>query len=244
MNEVCDLLCHHRSVRQYTSESITEAQLQSIIKAGNAASTSSNIQARSVIRVTDIGKRKELSSLAGEQKYIITCSEFLVFCADLKRAEACCVMEDVIPITGMTEQFLIASIDVSLMAQNCVIAAESMGLGTCYIGGLRNNPTQVSDLLKIPQQVYPIFGLCLGYEAVSSDIKPRLSPDIILQENEWMPTSKESIQSYNDEMAQYYKSRSSHKKQSQWSEGISASSAKESRPHMREFLKQQGFEMR
>ena len=67
----------------------------------------------------------------------------------------------------MTEHFIIATVDVALSAQTTVIAAESMGLGICYIGALRNNPAEVSELLALPEHVYPVFGLCIGHPAVS-----------------------------------------------------------------------------
>ncbi len=62
----------------------------------------------------------------------------------------------------MTEQLLVATIDTALMAQNVAIAAESEGLGLCYIGGIRNNPQDVSEILKLPEHVYPVFGMCLA----------------------------------------------------------------------------------
>jgi nitroreductase len=69
------------------------------------------------------------------------------------------------------------------MAQNVAIAAESEGLGICYIGGVRNNPQQISELLSLPDHVYPVFGMCLGYPAHQPDVKPRLPVEAILKED-------------------------------------------------------------
>ncbi|WP_438875237.1 nitroreductase family protein, partial [Bacillus cereus group sp. Bce033] len=88
---------------------------------------------------------------------------FLVFCADMKRPTEAAERTGAKVVRGMTEQLLVASVDVALMAQNVAIAAESEGLGICYIGGIRNNPAAVSDLLRLPKHVYPVFGMCLGY---------------------------------------------------------------------------------
>ena len=93
---------------------------------------------------------------------------FSVYCADLQRSAAACVAEGGTFSAGMTEHFIIATVDVALSAQNAVVAAESLGLGICYIGGIRNNPAEVSALLELPEQVYPVFGLCLGYPAQKS----------------------------------------------------------------------------
>lgn len=64
---------------------------------------------------------------------------------------------------GYTETFILATVDTALVAQNIMIGAESAGLGGVYIGGIRNNPQEVCELLTIPQHVYPVFGMCLSY---------------------------------------------------------------------------------
>ncbi|HMF66582.1 MAG TPA: nitroreductase family protein, partial [Phyllobacterium sp.] len=74
------------------------------------------------------------------------------------------------------ESFLLAIIDATLAAQNAVVAFESLGLGTCYIGALRNNPMAVAKELALPKEVFPVFGLTVGYPdpAIRTDVKPRL----------------------------------------------------------------------
>ena len=86
----------------------------------------------------------------------------MVFCADLNRSSMCCNWHDSKATEGFTEQFIISTVDTALLAQNVVIAAESAGLGICYIGAIRNNPQKATDLLELPKNVYPVFGLCLG----------------------------------------------------------------------------------
>ena len=106
-----------------------------------AASTSSNIQAYSIIGITDPEKKKKLAELAGNQSYVEKNGHFFVFCADLYRHEIVGEMEnsDVITSIESTEKFMVTLIDTALAAQNAAIAAESMGLGICYIGGIRNH---------------------------------------------------------------------------------------------------------
>src|SRR5690606_31594133 len=82
--------------------------------------------------------------------------------------------------TDTVENFIVATVDTALAAQNAVIAAESLGLGAVYIGGLRNNIEQVSELLRLPELVYPLFGMCLGVPAQSPMTRPRLPLDSIL----------------------------------------------------------------
>ena len=244
MNPTCELLNSHRSIRKFTNQHLSEEQLSHIVHSGHRAATSSNLQARSVIRITEPEKRQTLAEIAGGQSYIISAPEFLVFCADFKHAEMCCDLQGKSMAKGMTEQFIIATVDTALMAQNCVVAAESMGLGICYIGALRNDPERVSKLLQLPEQVYPVFGLCIGYPDQDPEIKPRLSLDTIMKTDVWTPDSQEMLNAYDDELHQYYQTRTGGTKDANWTQEISSLISKESRPHMREFLKQQGFEMR
>lgn len=71
---------------------------------------------------------------------------------------------------GLAEQLLLGVVDTAMMAQNALTAAESLGLGGVFIGGLRNNIEPVTELLKLPQHVLPLFGLCLGWPADNPDI--------------------------------------------------------------------------
>ena len=132
-----------------------------------------------------------------------------------------------------------------MFAQNLVVAAESAGLGICYIGGIRNNPAKASELLELPQSVYPVFGLCLGHPAQDPETKPRLPLSVILKENTYTDDKdKAEIDRYDKDVREYYRTRTGGKKEMSWSEQMSGLLGKESRPHMRGFLRDQGFEMK
>ncbi|MEC7212165.1 MAG: nitroreductase family protein, partial [Pseudomonadota bacterium] len=143
---------------------------------------------------------------------------------------------------GLTEQFIIATVDTALYAQNIVIAAESAGLGICYIGALRNDPARVTQLLGLPQQVYPVFGLCLGHPAQDPEVKPRLPVGVTLKENSYSTDGEEeAIAAYDEQMRTYYANRSANIKIQGWSDQMAGLLAKEGRPHMLPFLRSQGF---
>ena len=163
MTTTIDNLKAHCSIRKFSEQSIDRATLEELIRCGQHASTSSFIQATTVIRVSQDELRQAFAELSGNQKYVASAAEFLVFCADLNRNSERSFAVGGLPDYGWTEQFLAASIDVALFAQNVVVGAESLGLGACYIGGIRNDPERVSSLLSLPKLVYPVFGLCLGY---------------------------------------------------------------------------------
>ncbi len=243
MNQVIRLLKNHRSIRKFTPEPVSDEMVVAIIEAAGWASTSNFIQAYSVIRVTKEQTRKQIAELAGPQSWVETSPVFLIFCADLKRAENACFHENKKMVPGFTEQFIIATVDASLAAQNAMIAAESIGLGGVFIGGIRNDPEKVSALLKIPEHVYPVFGMCLGYPDDKPEQKPRLPVDVVLKEERYQEDAAE-LTKYNDICEEYYQNRSSGSRDDTWTLQISEMMSKPARPHMRAFLEKKGFEFK
>ena len=239
------LLNSHRSIRKFTEEPVTDEMVNDIVSAGLAAATSSNLQGTTVIRVRNPETRAAIAALAGGQTYVETAGAFFVWCADLHRSAVACEIAGGEFHGGMTEHFVIATVDCALAAQNAVVAAESLGLGICYIGGIRNDPGQVAELLELPDQVFPLFGLCLGWPDQDPAIKPRLPLSVTLKEEIYDESGdQDGIASYDETMRKYYKQRTGGKLDRAWSEDMSALLGKESRPHMREFLDGQGFTFR
>ncbi|WP_342631694.1 oxygen-insensitive NADPH nitroreductase [Marinobacter alkaliphilus] len=242
MNPTIELLKSHRSIRKFKDQQIPRELFEDLIRAGQCAATSNHVQVYTIIHVVNPESRRKLAELAGGQTYVESCSDFLVFCADMKRATESAEKAGADVIRGMTEQLLVASIDTALIAQNVVVAAESEGLGICYIGGIRNNPQEVSDLLKLPEHVYPVFGLCLGYPDQQPEVKPRLPLAAILKEDSYDDSTDERlVASFDDTMARYYRERTGGNKDTSWSEQLKPLFTSKLRPHMKEFLNKRGF---
>ena len=245
MNSVMQQMLSHRSIRKFTDEPVNTELVQELVRCGQQAATSSHIQAVSVIDVRDPALRHNLAELAGGQRYVVEAGAFLVFCADLRRPRLACERVGGVYAAGMTEQFIIATVDVALMAQNVVVAAESMGLGICYIGALRNQPDVVSELLELPEFVAPMFGLCLGHPAQNPETKPRLPIDTVLMTDRYDDSAAaQEIANYDEQVRNYYRTRTSGQKDSSWSEEMARLVGKESRPHMKGFLESRGFMQR
>lgn len=243
MNPTIELLKSHRSIRKFTDQPVSRELLEELVRAGQGAATSSHVQAYSVIHVKNPGNREKIAELAGGQSYVATCGAFLMFCADMKRPTEAAERTGARVVRGMTEQLLVASVDTALMAQNVAVAAESEGLGICYIGGVRNNPQAISDLLGLPDHVYPVFGMCLGYSAHEPDVKPRLPVEAILKEDTYTD-DRELVAAFDDTMQAYYRTRKGGPKESTWSQNLTPLFDTKLRPHMREFLVRRGFEMK
>lgn len=240
MNETLSTLFSHRSIRRFSEQAIAFSDLSLILKSGQMASSSSFLQCVSVIRVCQPEKRSALAVCAGNQPYVCTAAEFLVFCMDFQR-HATLFPEAKL---GMTEQTLIGAVDAGIFAQNCLIAAESLGIGGVYIGGLRNQPEQVSSLLRLPEHVFPLFGLCLGYPSDLPEQKPRLPLSILVHQDEYQALDTDEMAKYDEQMAQYYSSRTDHQKTTTWSAQMTQILEKEARPHMFTALQAKGFSLK
>lgn len=175
----------HRTVRKYLKKPVEPAMLEAIIGAGQTAPTSSFLQPYSIIAVTKQETKNKLAKLCGNQEHIAQCSVFLVFCIDMQRAKQICDKNNHKVQTKYLEAFLIAVEDTAIFAQNTTLAAESFGLGTVCIGGVRNETDDVIKLLKMPKYTFPLQGLCIGYPAESPSRKVRLPLKTVLHKESY-----------------------------------------------------------
>ncbi|MGG2196648.1 MULTISPECIES: oxygen-insensitive NADPH nitroreductase [Paenibacillus] len=243
MNAVIQLLQSHRSIRKFKDIPLRKEQLEAIVTSAQMASSSSNVQAYSIVAVSDPDKKQTLARLAGNQTYVAHNGMFLVFCADLNRLQIATAQHGE-PFHQNAESFIVATVDAALAAQNAAVAAESLGLGVCYIGGIRNAPDEVSRLLELPQLVYPIFGLCIGVPDQEPTIRPRLPLAGLLHENAYSDEAVRSgIEAYDRTMHEYYKVRTQGRTLTNWSRGIADKYRKPVRAHIRPFLEGQGFRL-
>ncbi|CAH0189029.1 oxygen-insensitive NADPH nitroreductase [Erwinia aphidicola] len=240
MTPTIDLLRSHRSIRAFTDRAISDEQRAAILAAAQSASSSSFLQCTSIIRITDPALREQLVTLSGGQKYVAQAAEFWVFCADFNRLQQICPDAQL----GMAEQLLLGCVDTALMAQNALTAAESLGLGGVYIGGIRNNIAQVTELLHLPKFVLPLFGMCLGEPAQDPELKPRMPAAMLVHENSYQPINPEVLAQYDNELVEYYQHRDSNRRSESWSEHIQKTIIKESRPFILDYLHKQGWATR
>jgi nitroreductase len=240
MTPTIDLLCSHRSIRAFTDQAISAEQREAIIAAAQSASTSSFLQCSSIVRITDPALRQQLVQLTGGQQWVADAAEFWVFCADFNRHLQICPDAQL----GRAEQLLLGCVDTALMGQNAMVAAESLGLGGVFIGGIRNNIAQVTELLGLPKFVLPLFGFCIGYPDAVPDVKPRLPQAMLVHENRYQPVDPQVLADYDSRTAIYYEQRDSNQRSETWSELIQRLIVKETRPFMLDYLHQQGWATR
>ena len=242
MNATIDQMKAHRSIRKYSDKPVDDETLKRIIAAAQCAATSHFVQAYTLIRVKDTATRHALATLAGPQNWVEQAPVFLVFCADLNRLEAVCRLRGVAMEKGWAEQFVTATVDAVLMAQNVILAAESLGMGGVFIGGIRNDPQTVCDLLEIPDQAYPVFGMCLGWPAHDPPPKPRLPVDAVLFEDRYPKDHDTALfEAYDRTTNHYYLHRNSNLKDETWTRQMADFMGRVIRPQMKVFLEKKGF---
>ncbi len=225
---------------------MTEEQLRLILQAAQAASTSSNIQAYSVIGVRNEGTKRALAEAAGGQAHVAECPLFLVWCADLHRLQTAVRRHEAVDLEQNVETFLLGTIDATLAAQNAAVALESLGLGFVYVGGLRNDPRRVTELLGLPPLVYPLFGMSIGVPDQRPDLRPRLPLEAVYHRETYSDRAfGDAIDRYDETTRTYYARRTGGWKETFWSKEMHERfRGGRLREHLREYLERQGFRFR
>ncbi|MDO4665045.1 MAG: NADPH-dependent oxidoreductase [Actinomycetaceae bacterium] len=211
-NETIDLLMRHRSIRQFQDKPVGEDIIETLLDVARRAATYAYHQQVTFIRVTDVKIRDALAKI-GQQPYIGgDKGELVIFVADLYRNAR--IRQDAGASTEPLERYTAyhaAVADVMISAQNYVVAAESLGLGTVYLGCIGNDPAQVIKLLSLPALTFPIVGVLVGHPAQEPQFKPRLPKSWTVGENAYPQIDTENaaadLQAYDAEVARYYDMR-------------------------------------
>ncbi|ADU29084.1 NADPH-dependent oxidoreductase [Evansella cellulosilytica] len=243
MNEVTKLLTEHRSFRSYKEDMIPENQLQTIVQSAMAAANWINGQQVTIIGVTDNDIKHRLYELVGHQPYVDQAPVFFVFCIDFHRAKLAGEKHDkTIRVTDSVDGLLTGSTDVGIAMGNAIAAAESFGLGTVPIGGIRKNPEEVIELLDLPEYVFPISGLVIGYPDGDSAQKPRLPVDAVYHKDSYKTEHlTRRIDEYDEQMSGYMAERTNGENRRDWSTGVAQFYSNPVNQKVTDTLKKQGF---
>lgn len=186
-------IMQHRSIRKYKPQPITEEVLKQILEAGFRASTTGNMQVYSIIVTQDTDKKAELAKFHFGQKMITEAPIVLTFCADFNRFNKWCEFRDAEPRYDNFLSFTTAAIDALLAAQNVCIAAESLGLGICYLGTTTYLAEQIANFFSCPEGVVPITTITMGYPDEAPELTDRLPFEGIVHFEQYQDYTRESI---------------------------------------------------
>lgn len=209
MNETIQLLTNHRSYRNFDEDyQIPDEELQQILDASRQAPSWMNGQMYSIIVIKDKTIRKQLVEWNPGNPHMLQSSVFLVFVVDLKRTQQIAEAAQVpYPVDEGLNSLIVATTDTSLALQNAIIACESLGLGTVPVGSVRNHIEEVSELLNLPDYVYPLAGLSIGKPIVDMRVKPRLPEKAVVHYDTYQPYDKQLIQDYEETMEIFAEAR-------------------------------------
>jgi nitroreductase len=191
-----DMLLNRRTIRKYSAKPVSDTLLKDILNAGCRTSTTGNMQVYSIIITRDEEKKKELAPLHFNQKMITEAPVVLTFCADFNRFSKWCLINNAEPGYDNFLSFMTATIDALLVAQTVCVAAESKGLGICYIGTTTYMAHKIIEVLKLPKWVVPVTTLTIGWPAESPDQVDRLPVEAIVHKEIYKDYATGSIKKF------------------------------------------------
>lgn len=244
---VYNLLKNHHSVRKFKKEPISEAHIKQLVEAGQSASTSSYLQAYSIIGINDPEIKEELKEVSG-QPYVVENGYLFVFVMDYYRHSI--INEeskhDMQTSFESAEGLLVGTIDATLVAQNIAATAEDMGYGMVYLGSLRNDVERVREILELPKHTFPLFGMALGIpeDDENGSPKPRLPFEHVFHANKYdsdKDSQRETLKAYDQTVSDYYSSCTNGERTESWSNQVANFMSAKQRLDMLEQLNKSGF---
>ncbi len=171
-------LLGHRSMRRFKPQPVAQETLDIALAAALSAPAKSDLQQASIILVRDPAQRAAINALVPSMPWIANAPEFLVFCGDNRRMRRIAELRGKPFPNDTLDMFMNAAVDAGLMMQAFITAAEALGLGVCPISLIRNEVERASELLRLPEGVFPVAGMCVGHPNDNGRVSMRLPPSI------------------------------------------------------------------
>jgi nitroreductase len=183
----------HRSIRKYKNKAIPKEILDQILEAAIRTSTTGNMQVYSIIVTQDEERKKQLHKLHFGQDMVLQAPLLLTFNADFNRFNKWCRQRNAEPGYDNFLSFFTGAIDALIAAQNATLAAESFGLGVCYLGTTTYQAGKLADFFNLPGGVVPVTTLVVGYPDENPELTDRLPASAVVHYEEYQDYSAEDI---------------------------------------------------
>lgn len=200
-----DILKQRRTIRKYLSKDIPSDLLNDLFDSAFRASTVGNMQTYSVIVTRDKERKSKLMPAHYNQPMVMEAPVVLTFCIDLRRFSQWCKLRKASPGYNNFQWFVTGAMDALIAAQTFCIAAEERGLGICYLGTTTYNPHQIVEALELPELVFPITTITVGYPAEVPPLSDRLPIEAIVHEEtyrDYKPEKIERLYAYKESLAE------------------------------------------
>lgn len=222
VNDMIRRQLEHRTIREFQDKDLPEDVFNTLIDVAQRTPTSNGMQQASIIRVTDIEKKKAIAEIC-KQEYVVRAPVLLIFIVDNYRNHQIALEQGVdSKNSGDMDRFFQGFTDGVLMAQNIVNAAESMDLGAVYFGSILNDTESMCQILDLPDYTFPVVGLGIGYPNQDPQLKPRMDMKMRLFEDNYEKKENylEDIDPYDKEMQTYYDLRQANKPLDKFSQQV------------------------
>ena len=245
MNETIKTQLNHRSIRAFQEQELTKEEVELLVDVARHTATSKFMQVYSIISITDPTLKAAFVAIS-KQPYVEKNGHLFLFVVDYHRNVQLTKAQDrPAKLQGTADYFIAGLTDATIAAQNMVVAAESLGMGTVFLGSLHNDAQQIIDLLGLPEYTFPAVGLAVGWPDQEPQLKPRLPKEIIHMENHYqvLENPLKDIEAYDEEITGYYDTRDLNHRVDRFSKQVA--DKMETLPPKRlallEVIQQQGF---
>jgi FMN reductase [NAD(P)H] len=191
-------IAEHRSIRRYKPDPVAPELLRLLCACALSAPTKSDLQQADIIHVGDAGKRQRIVAAIPDMAWILDAPVFLVFCGNNRRIRHIGEWRGKPFANEHLDHFMNAAVDAGIVMMNFISAAEAAGLGTCPISAIRNAVDATSHELELPEGVFPVAGLCVGYPATPGHISPRLPLEVTVHTDRYGESGlREQVDAYD-----------------------------------------------
>ena len=188
-----DFLKQRRTIRQYTEKAIPAELMTELLNAAAQSSNTGNMQAYSVVVTTNDEIKAQLAPAHFNQPMVTKAPAVLTFCADFNRFSKWCEQRSAVPGYDNFQSFMATAIDAMIFAQTFAVAAESAGLGICYLGTTTYNAGEIIEALNLPKLVVPITTITVGYPEKMPELTDRLPLEAVVHYEKYADFSSEKI---------------------------------------------------
>jgi FMN reductase [NAD(P)H] len=246
MNETLRSILSHQTCRAFSDKPIDDQTLRLLISCAQSAPTKSNLQQYSIIVVRDADLRRRMGDLVPSMAWLATAPVALVFLGDLRRIRELAKLRGHDYQNDNVDTFMNGAVDAAVAMQNLIVAAESIGLGTCPVSYVRNRLDDLAEILSLPDGVFPICTLTIGHPVGRRRASMRLAQDIVVHQDKYDDHDlSDEITSYDDRAHERFaiapeKQRHTDKygvlEKCTWSENVTRQLSLPERPEFRDYL--------
>jgi nitroreductase len=250
-SDVLAAMADRRVIRRYTTAPVDPALLETLCAVALSAPSKSDLQQADIVVVSDRSQRERLEALLPDNPWVKAAPVFLVFCANNRRQRLLFEWRGRPFVNDYLDPFFNASVDAGIVLATFIAAADRVGLGTCPISAIRNHAVQVSEILGLPDHVFPVAALGGGWPSFEGVMSPRLGLDVTVHRDRYDETDlKNKVAAYDRrrEAVQPYKSQRYTDKFGQsdgygWSEDKARQYSVPERADFGAFVRAKGFKL-